>query len=79
MLRLPLQVRERLKGQPCKMTSALSNVEARVTKTFVPPKVMICNVSQKEGKDDVIEDLIAGNSVHDEIQFIFTKPTGTHS
>ncbi len=55
-------------------------VETRMTKLFAP-KIMICNVSKEESKDDIVDYLIAKNSyvqsvegVHDKIRLVFTKP-----
>lgn len=62
------------------ISGTLSNVETGVNKVFAP-KIMICNVSKEESKDDLVEYLIAKNSylqtiedVQDKIKLIFNKP-----
>lgn len=63
-----------------KISNGLKNLEMNFTKKL-HPKIMICNVSKEESKEDIVEFLVAKNvylqslnNVHEKIKLVFDKP-----
>ena len=63
-----------------KISNGLKNFEMNFTKKL-QPKIMICNVSKEESKEDIVEYLVTKNAylqsvanVHDKLKLVFDKP-----